>query len=326
MRRQNEKYGVFINNSPYALLIYVLLNKNWKLDDYVFTDRMPLIIQKRLRTFGIRVFSQKNVGGCKNGFFGKVLYRLSIYFEFLRFLFFIAGRNYSSAVGNDELVFALPFLKKGMTLIEDGTINYQGKEFFKKRRRKALLYFPIRFFYGIDYLPFGYSPFVKKIILTGLQSVDQEIAQKVQLINLSVLWQQKTEEEKKEILLLFGMQNGFLSRLQKYPVLLLTQHLPIPEKDKIAIYNRLLEGIDYKKVLIKTHYAERTDYQRFFKDSAVFCEPIPLQLFDILGYKPQKVITISSTAALHYKDMGVEVVFAGSRIDPRIEKVTGKIM
>ncbi|MGQ1946402.1 glycosyltransferase family 52 [Geofilum sp. OHC36d9] len=325
MRRESEQHGVFINNSPYSLLIYVLLNKNWRFDDYVFTDRMPLVIQKRLKTLGLRVFSQKNVGGRKNGFLGKMLYRLSIYFEFPRFLFFIAGRNYSSAAGNDELVFALPFLKKGMTLIEDGTINYQGRSFFERRRKKDFLYFPIRVFYGKNYLPFGFSPLIKKIILTGLQRVDPEIERKVQLIDLAVLWQQKSDEEKKEILFLFGMKTDFLSQLQNYPVLLITQHLPIPEKDKVAIYDRLLDGVDNKKVLIKTHYAESTDYHQYFQDSTVFCEPIPLQLFDILGYRPQKVVTISSTAALHYKEMGVEVVFAGSSIDPRIEKVAGKI-
>jgi hypothetical protein len=326
MRRQSEKHGVFINNSPYSLLIYVLLNKNWKSDDYVFTDRMPLIIQKRLKALGLRVFSQKKVGINKRGGLGKVLYHLSIYFEFVRFLFFIAGRSYSSAAGNDELVFALPFLKQGMTLIEDGTINYQRRAFFERRRRKAFLHFPFRCFYGINYLPFGFSPLVKKILLTGLSTVDQEIAHKVQLIDLAVLWQQKTNEEKKEILLLFGMQTGFLSQFQKYPVLLLTQQLPIPDKDKVAIYDRLLEGVNYNEVLIKTHYAERTNYHKFFQKSVVFDEPIPLQLFDILGYRPEKVISISSTAALRYKEMGIEVIFAGSCIDPRIEKVAGEIM
>jgi hypothetical protein len=275
---------------------------------------------------GLRIFSQKKIGVSKTLFLGKVLYHLSIYFEFLRFLFFIAGRSYVKAAGNDDLAFALPFLKKGMTLIEDGTINYQKRDFFVKRRRKLFLYFPIRCFYGINYLPFGFSPLVKKVLLTGIQSVDQEIAHKVQLIELSVLWQQKTDEEKKEILFLFGMQIGFLSQFQQYPVLLLTQDLPVPDRDKIAMYNQLLEGIDYKKVLIKTHYAEKTNYHPFFKGSAVFCEPIPLQLFDILGYKPQKVITISSTAALRYRAMGAEVLFAGSCIDSRIEKAAGKII
>ena len=111
--------------------------------------------------------------------------------------------------------------------------------------------------------------------------------------------------------------------MNEYETVLLTQTLPIPDNDKIAIYKRMLEGSDLNKVLIKTHYAETTNYSEAFPEAEVINSPIPMQLFSLLGYSPRKVMTISSSAIAPFIKDGVDVVFLGTECDSRIAEKYG---
>ncbi len=230
------------------------------------------------------------------------------------------------------------FIRK-IYLLEEGILNYNDnilKNEFEKKIEK------VRIFHNIkksiiekikkDYKRFGLSEKIEKIYLTGLLPIPNLIKDKVEIININELWSNLSQEAKKEILEVFNMDIKKFQILKEddRKILLLTQPLSedkiITEEEKIKIYREIIEKQNGRKIYIKAHPREKTNYKEVFKNFniEVIENTFPIELFLLLNIKFDKVITLFSTGALNFKGKA-EVEFIGTEKYPKLYERFGKI-
>lgn len=310
------KKELFIAPSIYSLLLYTIINEEWTKSDFVLSDRIPLVVHDSLRkNFGCYVYSYL---GYKRVGYLKRFFKSNKYYYLFRKVF--KNRQYERVWGNDEFTPSYLFRGQGMILVEDGAMNSQPREFIKKDQLKHDLFmlpFWMNWIFQ-NYTSYGWSDKVNTIYYTTTISLPKAIEHKGIQFDMQEVWNGMSTSRKADILKLFGIDDSFLDKLDTFESVLVTQILPIPDEDKIAIYKKMTSGMDMSKVLIKTHYAETTDYKAVFPESTIITMPIPMQLFALIGYNPSRVMTISSSAVAPFIKDGVDVVFLGTEIDPRI--------
>lgn len=212
-----------------------------------------------------------------------------------------------------------------MVLLEDGTLNYNvkileeelKKEESKRRKcfRKCIIEKTPQ-----NYKRFGLSEKIKKIYLTGILPIPELIKDKVEIIDIEKKWNGLPLEKKREILDIFDIKLESLENLknEKDKVLLITQPLSedniLSEEEKINIYNNILRERNIKKVYIKPHPREKTDYSKVLKDIKVVIieKEFPIEIFMLLNMELKKVITLFSTAILSLRDK-YDVEFIGTK-------------
>ncbi|WP_418551772.1 glycosyltransferase family 52 [Prevotella sp.] len=315
------KKNLLVTPSLYSLFLYFLLVDDWDKSDYVLSARIPLLVHDKLRSLGLNVYSEKKMSKIK--FFAAVQENI----EYLKYLIYSRNKHYDAVYGNDEFHLGYKYREQGIELIEDGPFNSESKKFFEERRLKQDFYMLNYWGYWFwrNYIPYGYDKCVKKIWHTKNIILSDDIKSKGILINLSELWKSKTDNAKRKILEAFSVEPSLLTELEHYSTVLVTQSLPIPEKDKINIYKELVKGIDESQILIKTHYAESTKYEEYFPKAKIISAPIPFQLFELMDFHPTTILTISSSAIIPFIKQGVKVTFLGTEIDDRIKKAYGVI-
>lgn len=332
MKKDKE---LLISPSLFTLFIFLLINERWMYADYILQDRIPRSVIDNLRKLGLKVTYIRSGDSFGSSSFAKLLRGVIKNLEYLRVVLISKLRNkYKDVYGNDEVLESVPFRKYGIKLIEDGSFNLQSRDFFVTRVKKMHRFLFTRLFNSRDiysYVPYGYSCCVNKIYLTHKNAVNKDINHKAEFVPIRDLWEKRSVEEKACIQNIFGITNQTAAMLSRFPYVLLTQPLGkneggfMKESEKIAIYSQLLKGIPLNKLLIKTHYAEKTNYRKYFRESLIIDQPIPFQFFELLDYRPSKVITISSSAALKYKSQSCDIIFTGTEIDDRIVKMYGVV-
>ena len=223
-----------------------------------------------------------------------------------------------------ESQFILNNVKKKIYLLEDGTSNYNEKllaEQLKVKRNKIkepiLIKLKIwiyrKFINKLNsyYSEYGTSQKINKIYLTGILPIPDIIKEKVEIIDIEKLWEELEEKKKKEILNIFNvnLEGLELLRKEKEKILLITQPLSedgiIKEKEKIELYKEILLEREIKKVFIKPHPREKTNYIEVFKNIGIEVKVLPnefpAEIFMLLDMNFKKVITIFSTAVPNFK-------------------------
>ena len=301
-----------IDNTLYSILIYMLLNNEWRDSIFVLNNKLD---NKFLNNFQKKVkklyiFKQYKI---KKYYFKYIL-------EYFKLYFFLLKQNNIKIYGNDDLEYFFSF-GNDIFLIEDGLLNYKKKKQSIIEVLKKIIKLKNPFYKSL-----GYSNSVKKIYLTGLAPIPKEIKDKVEIINLKNLWSKKSEEEKKEILDIFGFNERTISKIKNKKNILLTQPLSedgfISEKEKIELYKKVIINYLEKDLVIKTHPREKTDYKKYFPEIEILNQSFPAELFDLLDIKFETAITIFSTAALNFSKNS-KVDFYGTKVHPNLLKQWG---
>lgn len=223
-------------------------------------------------------------------------------------------------------------------LLEDGVMSYSENilknEFERKEKKVKLNHYIKRIIIEKrrkDYKKFGLSDKIKKIYLTGILPIPNLIKDKVEIININEIWSNLSQEAKKEILEVFNVD---IEKFQIFDeenekVLLLTQPLSedeiITEEEKIKIYREIIEKQNGRKIYIKAHPREKTNYEDIFKELniKIIENGFPIELL-LLNINFSKVITLFSTGALNFKGRS-EVEFIGTEKYPKLYERFGKI-
>ena len=301
------KLACFGNN--YSLLIYLLLTNTKYRKDVIFI----------FENINIKVFKRSMIINIKNNKYTKEIYFLVL----VKILLFLYRKNIL-VYGQDHLLIGNKLLAtNNFYLIEDGLMNYSinhANQEVSKLRKIFNCLIGRKKYLGLD-------KGVKKIYLTGLAPIPEEIKDKVEIINLKELWNKKTEEEKEEILDIFGFNNKIVDRLKNKKEILYTQPLSedavITEEEKIEIYTNVIKNYKKETLVIKQHPREKTDYKKIFPDIEILNQSFPAELFNLLDIKFEKAVTLFSTAALSNKN--IEVDFYGTEVHPKILKRFGKM-
>ncbi|MGV4462935.1 glycosyltransferase family 52 [Ornithobacterium rhinotracheale] len=302
MRKRKNK-NIVIVYSLYSLLIYFLHIKdieNIKKSFYFFAG----ISKKVADNFNHYYFNQKK---CHD----------FIYYFYLRLVTIVKWRfvRNGEIYAQDHLHYSPGIIgKKDYILIEDGLSNYKFGNIegtSEKKQIKLGLLSKIMKYIGNDLVvgyTFGRSKQIKKMLLTQKVKNPKAIE-----INLQEKWKEATDEKRKFILSIFGLDHKKIAFLKSKKILILTQplsedgHIPT-EEEKVAIYRSIIKKEGEENVIIKCHPREKTDYSHFFPNAVIFKDAIPAELFNLLDINYQKIYTISSTAALNFKSKNTEII------------------
>lgn len=298
---------IVIISSLRMLLIFLLLNKT-KLDNIYFVFENVIIKSKNIKK--MNVYSEKNI---LKRFFKYFLY----YFKLIRILPIFQKKDKIEIYGADHVTIADFFLKKyNFYLLEDGIVNY-SKIAYKRSLKNKIFSVP----------KYGRYKSVKKIYLTGLAPIPEEIKNKVEIIDLKKLWKLKIEEEQQKILEIFGFNNNLIKELKEKNIILFTQPLSedgiLNEQEKVELYSKIILKYPKEKLIIKTHPREKTNYSKIFNEICILEQNFPAEIFNLLDISFKKGVTLFSTAVL--TNNCKEIDFYGTEVHPKLLKKFGSM-
>lgn len=317
---KNKINRVLVFDTVYPLLIFLLITDEQEYFKTKFILRESSKMRFNSESLDVLylktwLLPKKN----KNRFWGWInLLLLSFYYRFL-FLkrYFIWKEINKAELFVHELgVFDNIFISyREYNLIEDGIQNYEvsskklitTKQSFniKKSILNNIVNFPNR------------KSQINNIYLTRGGEEGKKVkmfykAKKLKLVNLQNLWDSSTNEKRNLIKHFFFIEKEDIDLMMQKKILILTQPLSedgfISENCKISMYKKIIDENPKKDIIIKTHPREKTDYKLLFPDISIMKKNIPAELFNLLNIKYEKVFTISSTAALSFKEKGAEVI------------------
>jgi len=299
---------VCIVDSSYSFFLYVLLfDKEIENTTFIVSSGIPDKVVNNIPNkivipaFGKSIFS--------------TLFRLIyvLHFKFFR-LKKIRPNKKSQVYGQDHLFYSFPFMRDGISLIEDGMANYHHpKKSFSSKLRSLLS--------GGD--EWGYSDKVEKIYLTGMYPIPEKLASKIELIDIKKIWQEKSLNQQKKITDLFSFTLEHSS--SEKDVVILTQPFSedgaITEIEKIEIYKNIAKNYEDSNIVIKPHPREITQYEVYFK-CKVLNNHYPFQLF-LLNQNPSKIVSCFSS--FPSKLEGVSVEMYGTGMSEKLKSFYGDI-
>lgn len=305
--------NVCIVDSVYSLLIYLLLINEKECNKTFFFFITP-----------IHLDVCKNFTNSKYIVWPKTKWKVFVYILYYKLI-----KKYKYPFLKKAIIYGLDNLQlspvivgnKNMRVIEDGLLNYIRKKHRSHKWIKSIISGPL-----MKGDPYGYSDLVDKIYLTGLAPIPKELSKKVEIVDINQKWLKMTDSYRKQIMSYFNLDENVLKEYQSVDSILFTQPLyedgTIEETEKIEIYKEIIGN---RKIAIKPHPKETTDYTRFFPNAIVLRSSIPIELFSLIGVRFKHAYTLFSTVALTF-NYQLDVHFVGTRVHPKILKRFGDIV
>lgn len=274
---------IIVVASVYTMYLCTLYFRDWDKSIFVCAGGIPSSIVQNIRKLGILCY------GKGDGFFINDD-------NAMRCLVRYAKRNHIPIYGNDDPPEAGYFIDMDFTVVEDGTANYQPEGVMKQKHVKRIA--PN----GEQYVPFGFSHFVKHVLLTGKQAIPDILKKKAERINTQKLWDQKNQREQDKILALYSFPRKEIEqqlRKGRDCLLIGIPHSAIglcKEEQEIAMYRDMMEPYGQKRFLIKPHHQNKIDFEKYFPDCYVLPKHFPIDLAKLLGLKFHRVVGADSSA------------------------------
>lgn len=313
---KNKKKNLFIFNSLYSLLIYLLYQPQDQINATSFLTARKNAHKLDASLIDLRIYYAiplKLSFTISKRIDSYILFLIKFfYFQIIKlyaFLFLPSKKNKTIYTHDYSIESSAIIGKNKYYLIEEGALNYTQK------KPKYLLFNKLkniqRFFFGeILTTPFSENEqIIEKIYTKNDKSNNNNINTKV--INLKKLWEESSFEKKELILNIFKIHSDLKLSMMSVNNILFTQPLSedsiLTEKEKIDAYKKLIKIESEENIIIKTHPRENTNYKKYFPKSIIIDEPIPMELLSILGLKFKKAYTIFSSAAINL-DYDIEIV------------------
>lgn len=298
---------IIVIDTVYSLFLYYLICGYKETDIIIVSGGIPKSIKKKFKHVSFPHMGPVNYSTLKT--FAKIKTKINRIIKRsygiikLRLTLFIKTRNFNISVyGLGHTYFSFPLYEyENSYLIEDGLANYMELTTPNYNLTRLEKFFG--FYVGWED-GFGTHKNIKKIYLTK-KEIPKIIKDKTEVIDLQKLWNEKTETEKNHILELFNIKEA-INNINDNTILLLTQCISedniLPFDEEINIYNYLIKKQKDKNIVIKTHPREKKDYHLIFPELTVIDQPFPLEIFKVIDVNIKKIITVSSTAALNFKE------------------------
>ncbi len=258
----------------YSLLLYLLIRPvSFERTFFIFTSGVSPVVRSRIKNsyFVDRSRFLARIAG-KRGLFKWIFSRYKL-------------QNLPVYGHTHDIYGGIWFLRRAtnpISLIEDGTDNYtfpRDKEWW------------------------GVSPKVRHIFLTGMLPIPDEIKDKVVIVKMGDLWEERKVEEKELISKIFlGEKPRILDFGGRKVLFLLTQPFSedsiCMEIEKIELYKVVVKRLlkSGMILIIKPHPRDKTDYSEFFPDAQLFPAYVPVELLALIGvdFSNAIIATISS--------------------------------
>lgn len=202
--------------------------------------------------------------------------------------------------GQSHMFFSSGIIQNNkFNIVEDGLANYKRYEVRKRHSCRWLrekMYGPLYFKEEV----WGMHKNCNAIYLTGLMKVDDSIKEKVILVDINQLWKEADIEKRNIIYRLFNVEENDVQFFDADSVLLVTQCFSednlCSEEAKIKMYQDIVKNYcGNKRLIIKVHPREKTDYSAIFPEAEIYKKKIPIELLMLIGAKIQSVVTVSSS-------------------------------
>ena len=146
------------------------------------------------------------------------------------------------------------------------------------------------------------------------------------VVDLNKKWAETSLEKKDLILSIFDISQESLAKIQAKKIILLTQAFSddhfVTEEEQVEIYRKILSNYDEDDVVIKPHPRDKIDYRKYFPKVMYFDKTVAMQFLAILGIMFERVVTVSSSAALSF-GIDIPIDWYGYRVHPGILKGEG---
>ena len=184
-----------------------------------------------------------------------------------------------------------------------------------------------RWFYGDLFVHhFGNNMQCRAVYLTEENSSPIMEGKQVFVQSLDTLYNKSSEKKRQFIKKLFNIQEEDIALLNQYSNLFFSQPLlkdcGLTEDEYVKILQKIFKNYPEGSIIIKTHPRDTFDYKKFFPKVVVFSKSINSQLLYLMGVRPQRIITVSSTAIEGFPE-AIECDYYGNSIHPKIEAYLG---
>lgn len=287
-------------NNLYALLQFLLLYGDDKEYIYITRDNInPKILEGLKGEKIIYPFKKDSIVKVRGNFFKKALLKYKLKKEVLKKVKKIKFLKYE-IFSQDNAYFTRYILnRKKYTLLEDGLATYTvgSKRVKKKEYLKSLV--------TGKPICFGRSYWCSKAMLTGLKEIPNDLLNKSKVIDIDKIWKDLSEKRKREIFKIFNLNLEEIEILVKFDAILFTQPISedgnCSEEEKKKIYRDITKDIDERKLVVKPHPRENTNYHEVFPKSYILKKDFPAELISFIGVDFHEVITLYSTIALNIR-------------------------
>lgn len=325
MKKKSYKYICNVCN-VYSLLIYLLHMSKSEVEStfFIFNPSIPKVIRENF-CHSYTMPDYHKYGRFKR--MGIILFGFLV-FRYIK-LFRLPNFKDSEIFGNDFSRYdSILIGKKKYYCIEDCPDGFKRTyidHFYSlelKKNRNKLRYYILSILNGLVYCHrFGNNNQCEGVI-TSSRSVPSYLKNKT-IINISLeeAWRNSASDKKEMILTSYGIGKNEHSDLFNRRIILLTQPLwPdfISQDEHLRIYKEILSNYKTCDIVIKTHPRDLFDYKSLDTDLYVLDKPIPVQLLTILGVRYDRAVTVFSTAAYTFKELGAVVDWYGTEISDEL--------
>lgn len=320
-------------HTSYSFFLYLLKFGYDSEDLFIFTHIFPRDISKNVEH--IQMPKVMFIDGPKmaplnsiKGIFENIAGYFRYFYGYLklRLILFLKKRKYDlEAYGHAQTPFSFIFYENDESfIIEDGCLNYVP-DILETHKINPIIDKMLHIC-GIYFLnqkeALGSHKNIKKVYLTN-ENDNPLIKDKVEVMDIQKLWNEKTEKEKEEILEIFNIDPNIVSNFNDETVLILTQPLSedrlISYNQEMEIYENILNHFSSSDIILKPHPREKKDYSKIFPNVKVIENSFPIELLGLIGIKPKTVASIVSTAILNFKD-AEQYIYDGELYSERLNE------
>jgi hypothetical protein len=173
---------------------------------------------------------------------------------------------------------------------------------------------------------FGNNKQCNKIIITDDEILSYMKDKEIITVSLSSLWGKSSITKKQLILDIFNVTDGDIEIIKSRENILFTQCFvddgDLTKEEHSRIYRKIVDKYDRDTLLVKKHPRETFDYKTLFPDIPVFEKPIPMHLFNLLGVRFKKAITVFSSTVASF-DYNIAIDWYGTEISDILLKKRG---
>ncbi|MGB5116736.1 MAG: glycosyltransferase family 52 [Providencia rettgeri] len=225
-----------------------------------------------------------------------LLFKYRIFYSLKKKLKKLISSTNSINVFVDQSVLSQVFIHSGiqLNLYEHGNGNYLVGAYPNFRILKKIL--------GVS-PGYGRSKAIKNIFLQYPDKAPEDIKDKVKKLDLQYLFNSLKEEQKKEIFNIFNIPE--INPLDN-TVLILTQPLSedrfMSERKKIEIYKNIITNYKNRKIYIKPHPRDMTNYSSIFKSDniTIFPSTFPIEILNFKNIKFDTAATVCSGSIYNF--------------------------
>lgn len=145
--------------------------------------------------------------------------------------------------------------------------------------------------------------------------------------SLTSLWNKASEKKREFIKSHFNVTNKDIAFLQSRPIIFFSQPIAkdcgLTESEYTDILLKIFKNYPMESLIIKTHPRDNFDYKKHFPKIEVYSKPVSVQILQVMGLSPQRIITFFSTAVDCFPE-SVECDCYRAASNPKIEAFIGK--